>query len=302
MDYVNEIIKNYQFLEKKLKLHFIVIESTEDEGHFNKLNVSENVTGIWIPKECNAVKYSDKNRWWASNGSSLVFELGCALGKSEHIFFSHSDMMGCYSNFISWLKDRLSSEVLFASFSQRHLYPFPGGMIFSRNTWLDSKTDALAQNENSYPFHSDFLKCPKFSERSKMLDVGENYANEALEKGKRIYIAPSFGMTGKSFAHPLYDDYDIHPSLVNREFTQIEYDVAQVDWGEFEKNYPDLSSVEYSMWRKSFSDKGELLFIHAGRGVITKGSTKRVDFLSYLKEFNQKLESQPFHANESFTA
>ena len=291
MDYANEIIRNYRNLEKKLKIQFIVVETHPEKFHFQKIIQAEDVIGIWIPKEYTAMIKGAKNKWGASNALALAFELGAYNGKSDSIFFSHSDMMGCRENFISWIHSKLNKSTTMASFSQRHLYPFTAGMIVTRERWENFTYDSLPKDYNRYHFNRE-LCCKKFISRSQSVDIGEDYVNEILESKERIYISDSYGIKGRPQGHAFYDEYEIKREEHEKFPKNICYAIAEIDWKQFDKTYPELATQEYSMWRKSFSERGELLFIHAGRGVLTKESGERMDFLGYLKEFNQKISTK----------
>jgi hypothetical protein len=284
---VNTTIENYLALEEHSSLHIIVIESSSSVQAFRRIKERRNISKAWILNPVLATSRRFGGRLWASNGAALAAQLGCYFGKAPLIFFSHSDMIGYKKNFLSFLGSKLDDKTPIASFTQRHIIPFTGGMLAIRKCIDQPGIDWLPKEKNSYSLEWKNQFYPRIQALS-WIDAGEQIIYASLVKGSRAYVCASRGATGDFFGHPL-DYYQISEDEVSKAVETLDYAPIKINKEEFTKKYPELANDEL-VWRKCFDDTGEVIFIHRGRGT-SKGrrKDKRGDFLSFAKEFNRKI-------------
>jgi hypothetical protein len=282
---INQTIQNYLALEKQLRLRIWIIESSKNLSAFLKIHRSPQINKILILDHLHATDSANKNRFWASNGAALAAAIGYYLGSARYIFFSHTDMMGYKPDFISFLASKLNAHTPIASFTQRFILPFTGGMLYDREYFQGNWVDWLPKNTN--PYSTTWLNDLKEKfEILNWLDAGEQLIYETLLRGKTAYVCASRGVSGDFWGHPL-DAYNM--DLV-RLHPGIHYAQEVISKEEFIERYPELICGDSAMWRKSFDDHGNVIFIHRGRGTSRGGKNDgRGDFLSFIKKFNHAL-------------
>lgn len=283
---VNATIDNYSLLERDSKLHFLVVESSRDLRNFLKIRNQANVSKIFILNELRCASKRYEPRFYGSNGAAVAAHVGLHYSEAPCAFFSHSDMMGYKENFLSFLRSKLSEKTPIASFTQRHILPFSGGMLFKKNILNLSTVNWFPSEINPYKFPGiEELKTE--IEVLNWLDAGEQFILEALQEGYSAYVCASRGLTGDFYGHPLRD-YSITHRDISNLGVPIEYATDTLSREDFLSRYPHLAPKEVSMWRKSFDDDGNLVFIHRGRGT-TKGSRVdgRGDFVDFVCNFNR---------------
>jgi len=289
---VNLTIENYSLLEREARLHFWVIESSFSAGEFQKIRRGENVSRVLILSPLRATNRRLTRVYYASNGAALAASLGACLGAAPCAFFSHSDMMGYKQNFLSFLATKISDKTVLASFTQRHVLPFTGGMLWEKKFFSSVSGDWLPKRENPYPFPA-FAALRAEIPHLSWLDAGEQLVFEALAHGKTAHVCASRGVSGDYFGHPLghpLEQYGV--DVRGLESLGIHYAPLATDRTAFDREYPGLATAVPG-WRKCFDDEGEVVFIHRGRGSRQRGRGKgwRGDFESFLQAFNQEILS-----------
>ena len=292
-DAVNATIRNYLNLEKEVRLHILVIESSMSIAAFRGLHRGANITRAFIlgPVPCTYRWFG--GRFWASNGAALAAQLGHYLGTARYLFFSHSDMMGCKENFLSFLLSKLDENTPLASFTQRHILPFTGGMLYDKR-FIDSlDADWLPKADNPYHIRGMDQLRSRISHLN-WIDTGEQLILASLERGKRAHVCASRGLTGDSFGHPL-QQYGMDNESVRLLGAPIRYAPLSLSREEFSAQHPKLAGENW-MWRKCFDDQGNLVFIHRGRGTLKgRREDQRGDFTSYVRDFNRNLVGPEFN-------
>lgn len=284
---VNSTIENYLALEKKARLHILVIESSLSRPSFWKVRNGSNISKVLILSPLRCTSRWLGGRFWASNGAALAAQLGSYLGTARYMFFSHSDMMGYKKNFLSFLLSKLGDDTVLASFTQRHVLPFTGGMLYDKSYFDSMNVDWLPKDKNPYRITGLDQLHDRIDHLS-WIDAGEQLVLEALERGKGAYVCASRGLTGDYYGHPL-KNYGLTNEGIHLLGVPIQYAPLLLSREEFSVRYPELVGV-YSGWRKCFDDKGDVAFVHRGRGT-SKGRRKdhRGDFIFFVRDFNNKI-------------
>ena len=283
---VNQTIQNYLALEKQLRLRIWVIESSKRSLGFLKIFSSPQVNRILI---LNSLHHTSRKsgRFYASNGAAVAAAIGNYLGSAPYTFFSHTDMMGYKLNPFSFLLSKIDAHTPVASFTQRHILPFTGGMLYEKEYFRNISADWPPRSHNPYlmPWLKQFQQ---LIEPLNWIDAGEQLIFEALSRGRRAYICHSRGSTGDFFGHPLAN-YGIKNEDLAEFHIGIQYASEKISRERFEEKYPELTLGDNASWRKCFDDLGDVIFIHRGRG-NSKGKRNdgRGDFLNFLKKFNRK--------------
>jgi hypothetical protein len=287
----NLTIDNYLSLEKNKSLHILVVESSRNPLNFMRIRSGKNISKILILSEIPCTKKQYDSWFWASNGVAIAVQIGMYLGRAKYAFFSHSDMMGYKENFLSFLHSKLSENQPIASFTQRHVLPFSGGMLFDKHYFHNLDVNWLPCKNNPYSI-SGLDRLRDRIEDLNWTDAGEKLILTALNRGQTAYICASRGATGNYYGHPL-QGYNLNNEEVQKSKVPIEYAPDILSSDRFKEKYPELALEKIAMWRKSFDDEGNVIFIHRGRGT-TKGkqSDRRGDFISFVREFNQNIKRQ----------
>jgi len=285
----NLVIENYLALEKKTRIHIWVIETSRNFISFLRTKKNPNISRVCIFGNIHAIKCKYENKFWISNAVGFAAQLGSYLGSAPHLFLSHVDMMGCKENFLSFILSKLDGNRPLASFTQRGVLPFTGGMVYRKDYFSDKGVDWLPRNEN--PFQTNGIENLKeLIEALNWIDAGEQLVFEALSHGERGHVCASRGITGDFFGQELKRYKFSNEEAVNAGLS-VDYASLVLSREEFIDKYPSLAKEEIGMWRKCFDDSGELVFIHRGRGTVQgKSYDTRGDFISYLKEFNKKFK------------
>ncbi|MBD1835581.1 hypothetical protein H6F61_23570 [Cyanobacteria bacterium FACHB-472] len=284
---VNVTIENYLALEKKNRLHFFVIESSRNPLAYWKIRERECVSKVFILNNIRCTKKNYENVFWASNGAAIAAQIGTYLGCSRYAFFSHSDMMGYKENFLSFLLSKLDEKTPLASFTQRHILPFSGGMLYDKNYFKSLNADWLPSSENFYNIPELELLRNRI-EHLNWIDAGEKLILAALQRGQKAYVCASRGSTGDYYGHAL-TPYGLTNQEVSQLGVPIYYAPDLLSREAFKAKYPELATEKGPFWRQCFDDEGDVIFVHRGRGT-SKGQRKdqRGDFVSFVREFNQR--------------
>ena len=282
------VINNYRLLERELKLHFIIVNtslfavsrvkqlSTTDITTINLISPVPQLSKLWA------------RDLYASNSVGFTAQIGEFFSQSDLIFFSHADMMGYKKNFLSYLVGKLNEDTEIASFTQRHFIPFTGCMLYKRSFVETLKTDWLPQKKNNYDF--SFLgELKQKIENIAWIDCGEDIIYKTMNSGKKQFVCRSFGISGDSFGDPNF----LH-GFTNKDFMglriPITYEDTPVNICDIKKKFTELNEDGNSCWRKTVDHDGDIIFIHRGRGTTNqKVNDGRGDFKSFLNEFNKKI-------------
>jgi hypothetical protein len=290
-DAANLVIDNYLALEKQAQIHIWVVESSRNLLDFWKIRSGPNISRVLILSRVNAIDKVHSPRFGASNNIALAVQLITYLGKARYLFPSHTDMMGYKPNFLSFLLSKLNENTPLASFSQRHIIPFTGGMLYDKTYFHDAEVDWLPQEVN--PYHIPAIDAFRSQiEHLNWLDTGESLIMEVLQRSHQAHVCASRGATVDAYAHPLENNYDVTEEQIRLSDATIEY-ASQVPLREtFEARYPELKDTP---WRKTFDETGDVVFIHRGRGTTSRqNKDERGDFHSFLARFNQQARNQEF--------
>ncbi len=287
---VNLTVDNFLALEKKTRLHILVIESSRRLSTFWRIRSRPRVSKILILSDppCTSRKYG--GAFWASNGVALAAQLGSYLGSARYAFFSHTDMMGYKENFLSFLLSKLSENIPSASFTQRHVLPFSGCMLFDKNYFRSVNSDWLPKSHNPCCIPAlDQLRSR--IDHLNWLDAGEEPILSALEHGRQAYVCASRGAARDYYdyyGHPLVN-YGLSNEEVNQLGVPIRYASLPLSREAFDVKYPEFASND-RVWRKCFDDQGDVVFIHRGRGASKEREYDgRGDFVSFVREFNRSV-------------
>ena len=294
-DEVNLTVENYLALERKLRVHVFVIEASQHPPVFWTIRGGPQVTRVFIltnPRVTNR-RYES---WCGSFSVGLTMQLASYLGRSRYLFFSHTDMMGYQENFLSFLVSKLRSDCPLASFGQRHVIPFTGGMVYEKGYFRDLAVDWLPRREN--PFVVPRLDAWRSRiEALNWLDTGEQLVFAALSRGHRVYACASRG-TKQDFFGEEMGQYGVSSRDVMVLQAGIECGPEKLDRESFARKYPEFAGDENGMWRKSFDDEGNVVFIHRGRGTSrARVNDQRGAFARFVRAFNQRLYEEGSHAN-----
>lgn len=285
---INLVIENYLALEKKLSVHIIVVDSSRNLSMIKRIIGGPRVSRILILSNPTCITRSHGGQFWASNGAALAAQIGIALGSSRYAFFSHSDMIGYRENLFSFLLSKLDDNTPLAAFTQRHVLPFTGGMLWDKSYFNPLMVDWLPKAENQYHFPwLDQLR--NRIDAINWIDSGEHLIYEMLRRDHRAYVCASRGTTGDYFGNPMAY-YGFTDQELNKINIPIHYAPNSLSQEAFAEKYPEFTSLENAMWRKCFDDDGNVVFIHRGRGT-TKGRAEdnRGDFVSFARKYNKSL-------------
>ncbi len=285
---VADVVENFKRLETRLKLHFYLVESSGSLEHYCALPKGPGISRILILSDVPCT-HSGPDHWIApSQGAALAAQLGHHFGTGKMVFFSHSDMMGYRRDFLSYLVGKLEPTVPVASFTQRHIFPFSGGMIYRRDFFQTASVDWLPVEKNGYRIPG-VERFPELERIQQWLDAGEQFVVEGIRRGGTSYIAASCGVKEDFFGHPLSVNYGLDQNDFG-QFSEFRYGSIPYGREKFSERYPEFSNEENAMWRKSFDDEGNVIFLHAGRGVLSGNpKVKRGDFRSFIKDFNDRI-------------
>jgi hypothetical protein len=285
---VNLTIGNYLALEKKAAIHILVIESSRNPLTFWRIRGGPRVSKVLTLSNLRCTSRKHGGRFWASNGVALAAHLGSYLGSARYAFFSHTDMMGYKENFLSFLLSKLDDNIPLASFTQRKVLPFTGGMLYDKDWFRSMNADWLPREENPYSIPGlDRLR--NRLDHLNWIDTGEQLVLEALKRGQGVYVCASRGATGDYYRHALAS-CGLTNQEVNRLGVPIRYAPQVLSREAFSVKYPEFASLDNAMWRKCFNDAGDVVFVHRGRGT-TKAhkDDKRGDFVAFVREFNHNI-------------
>jgi hypothetical protein len=283
---VNLTVENYLALEKKARTNVLIVESSPSLAAFRDIKTDPRISKILILSPILNTTRLFARGLRASNGAALTAQIGHYLGKSRYTFFSHSDMIAYRQNFLSFLLSKLDDETVIASFTQRHVLPFSGGMLYDRSFSGFSTVDWLPKKKN--PYHIPGLD--KLRERIQPLewiDAGEQLILEALARGKRAYVCASRGLSSDYFGNPI-DPWQLDVERISSLDLPIDFAPLSITRREFDHKYPQLLG-EGPSWRKCFDDDGEVVFVHRGRGSRAGSGDSRGDFVAFTRAFNQTL-------------
>ncbi len=296
----NATALNYILLEDKIPVNIIIVESSGKPEIFEKLINHEKVSKILIEDR----KITHPVYGTGSYGMSVSAATGLYFSKSEYVFFSHNDMIALKKDFLEFLISKLNDEIRIASFTQRHVIPFTGCMLADRKMLKNSETDWLLYDKNHYIEKNDFLKklCSLKKEKNLKLpcdwiDSGEAFIYEETTKGKKVFAAASFGGT-KGLEKTPFDIAGTSKHEIEKIGNAIIFGKLAISKKEFKNRYKFvikagkkwenlrwMLSRKKNYWRYSFDDRGELIFIHHGRG--TRRSINR--WLKFTSNLNKTL-------------
>ncbi len=298
----NATALNYILLEDKIPVNIIIVESSGNREVFNQLIEHEKVSKILIEDH----KASHPVYGTGSYGMSISSAVGFYYSKSPYVFFSHNDMIAFKKDFLEYLLSNLNEKVRLASFTQRHVIPFTGCMLINRTVIDDSEADWLLCDENPYIEKKDFLKnlCKFKTDRNlkipcDWIDAGESYIYEEIANGNKVFVAASFGGTKGLWKTP-FDLIGLTKNQLNNFGTSVIFDKLNITKSDFKKRYKFVTdagkkwenlrwflSRKKNYWRYSIDDKGDLIFIHHGRG--TRRSINR--WLKFVNRYNKTLQN-----------
>jgi hypothetical protein len=288
---VNLTIENYLALEKHTRLRIWVIESSGKLSNFFKIHNLPEVNRIFILDHLRCTDRKFEGKFFASNGAAVAAAIGNYFGNARYTFFSHTDMMGYKLNPLTFLLSKLDSDTPIASFMQRNILPFTGGMIFAKEYFHNLPVDWLPRSNN--PYSMPWLKqLQNQIEPLSWIDTGEELVFETLARGQKVFVCASYGATGDFFGHPL-DRYGIKNEDLAKFNLGIKYAFEEISREAFETKYPQFARSDNAMWRKCFNDQGEVIFIHRGRGTSKgKKNDGRGEFFNFLREFNRSFAEE----------
>ncbi len=114
---------------------------------------------------------------------------------------------------------------------------------------------------------------------------------ETFQQGQQAYIADTRG-NPKDYYGSHLAVFGLTGQEINQLKLPIHYASNKLSREDFTVKYPELAMSENGRWRKAFSEEGNLLFIHRGRGTTFARrhdrSNKHDDFVTLVREFNQK--------------
>ncbi len=283
-----EVASNYLRLEHQKRIHVIIIESSRPYRPVPSKWHHENISWVWLMSAPACTQRRHDGTFWASNGVALAAELGGYLGSSSWLFFSHVDMMAYRENFLSFLFSKVGPSRPLASFSQRHILPFSGGMLYDKTYVRGLGADWLPKRSNDH----DLVDWQQFRQRIQHLnwiDAGEELILKTIADGRRAYVCASRGSSADWFGDPL-SGHDISMQELKETDIGIDYGECNITRAELASNYPDLASPDNAVFRKSFDDEGRVVFLHQGRGASQgRAGGLRGDFLSFVRAFNKRL-------------
>lgn len=290
---VNLTIENYLGLEKKTPIHILVIESSRRLSTFWRIRGGPRVSKVLILGDIRCTSREHGDRFWASNGAALAAQLGSYLGNARYAFFSHTDMMGYKENFLSFLFSKLDDNTPLASFTQRHVLPFTGGMLYDKDYFKSKNVDWLPRAQNPYRIPPlDQLRSRIDPLNCFYIDTGEQLILEALKRGQCAYVCASRGVTGDYYGHAL-TEYGLTNQEVNQMGVPIRYAPDVQSREAFAVKYPEFARMDNAMWRKCFDDQGDVVFLHRGRGSSSRGmKDRRGDFESLVRRFNAMVQAK----------
>jgi hypothetical protein len=272
----NATIKNYLSYEKETPINIIAVESSGNPKVFEKIVRHERVSRVLI-HNFRPFLEAYKLVW----GMSISSAVGQYYSTSPYVFFSHNDMLACKENFLTFLLSKMSSQVRLASFSQRHVIPFTGGMLVNRSLLIEPGLDWGIYKSNPFIVQAESLAKidqPKHITNFDWIDCGESFVYSELEKNNSVYVCASRGGTNDFWRDP-FDYFSISAQeaaqLVKNSGCPIIYAPLNISREDFVKKYPNFIKADQAwnwdfrnkrFWRCSFDDKGDLLFIHHGRG------------------------------------
>lgn len=279
-DLASEVVRNFSLLETKARLHFYIVETSGDRASLNRLPKGKNITRVYLNQRLSALERDTEPKLFASNGAALSAQLGFFLGRSRYAFYTHTDMMGCQKDFISYLLERLDENTPLASYSLRHIFPFSAGAIYDKAFFSESAIDWLPMTTTpDMPTDIQTLYEQGLDELS-WIDAGEQYVYEVLRRQARMVVIDSYGDSVAYLRSARLQKTNLLQCAYKLPLVYEEAPVARKD---IIKNYPELAQ-QGRVWRKSFDINGRLVFIHRSRGVSVRHG--RGGFYQYLKAFN----------------
>ncbi|MGE4231751.1 MAG: glycosyltransferase family 2 protein [Bacteriovoracia bacterium] len=292
----NLTIQSYLRYETDLKIHIIVVESSGKDTVFRDIIDHPQVSKVLLDN----ISIKGKVHGYGSYGLALSNAIGIQLSRSPLIFFSHSDMVACKPQFISYLKSKLGPARA-ASFTQRHIIPFVGCMLVTRQLLEERTIDWLPMDENPYLKETGLLPLGEMVTHLNHIDCGEQYIYYELAQHRPIYISASRGGSTDWWKDPM-GYYDLAPEALTAWVKQTG---ASLNFGhlnctkeKFKQKHLDLINAgqegfwvfqKPKWWRYCFDDSGDLIFIHHGRGSTEREVKRWVRF--GLKNFSQPLAS-----------
>lgn len=286
-DIVNLIVNNYMKLESDARLHFYLVESSRNPFSFFRLCSGPCITRVQFLSRIPCTEKKEGGRFWASNGVALAAHIGLHFATSKYFFLSHADMMAYKKNFLSFLLSKLSEQTPLASFTQRHILPFTGCMLYDRTMFEMNRSSWLPLHENSYQITS----VNSFKDRIdalQWLDVGEQLILDLIQQNRRAFVCASRGGSLDKYEHPL-NSAGIDISDLHNAGLPVNYANLVLSRGDFILKYPELAGGQPASWRKCFDDEDDVVFIHQGRGASRNSvHDKREHFKHFLRAFNAR--------------
>jgi hypothetical protein len=285
--HIGALIENYLSLEKKLRVHIWVAIASLNIVQF--MNVPRDPRVSKVIALNNPSDFLKFFRSWFSGSYSAALgaQLGQHLGSAPYLFYSHEDMMATKENFLSWLYSKLNDRTPLASFSQRGIIPFSGGMIVNKKCFSNERIDWLPLEENGFKFPGLEAFQEKIDNMN-WVDAGEQFIYRALERGENVFVCESNGGTRKGPAEDPLDLFGVTEPDVRKAGINITYADKKFSADDIRKKRPDLEVPLTSCWRKSYDEEGDVIFIHRGRGTTHRVCSQGGDFADYLRDFNRR--------------
>lgn len=280
MRHIAELVRNYQALEKKLKIHIWLAFAETDFLAFARAPQGDGITRVMLLNNPVPWLRITRNPLVWSISAALCAQAGIYFGRAPYFFYSHEDMMALKENFLTFLRLKINPGRPMASFFQRHLIPHSGGMMIRKDFFQNEGVDFLPLKDN--PFSVSGLNVFEARVPSvKWVDAGEQYVYRALEKKAHMYICECHG--GKH--GPLNDPVEMW-QVKRSEVHAAEWNV---DYAPCKAKTAVVNDNGFSpLWWQAFDDAGEPIFMHRARGSAQRMSTDNGDFCRYLREFNRQ--------------
>jgi hypothetical protein len=291
----NVTLENYVLLQKDA--HIVVVESSGDDKVFDKLLKHERVSRILLKTD---VRIKSREHGFGSYGMALSAAVGAHLTRAPLLFFSHSDMIACQPNFLSYLRGKLTGGVRLASFTQRHMIPFSGSMLITRELIEEKGLDWLPMNGNPLLPRMPMKTLLPDNKLLGQIDCGEQYIFSEFAHGRPMYIAATRGGSldwwKDLFAYFELPTEEIRAKTIAAE-PRLQLGELRTDRERFAREHADVIKAgkdkwyyfeKPKWWRWSFDDEGRLIFIHYGRGTTFRAAKR---WINYGLKFNARFGS-----------
>lgn len=273
-EFANVVAENFLNLENQSNIHIWFVETSGNPHSYEKLKTNNNISKIYLNTQCEALIKSLENKLYASNGAAISAQIGSYFSESSYLFFSHTDMLACQPNFLSYLKSALDSNTSMISFQNRGLIPFSAGTLYNRQVLNKLKYDWLPKYQNPYKEYNSMIF------QSDWIDAGEEIVYESLKMGYKVKMHQNVGGShffyNNRIAEELRKNSLNYQNLERNNIKLLGKIPEQID---FNKTYFDLN-FQNLVLTKSFDNSGNMIFLHGGR------SNKRLKDITFRELSN----------------